>query len=97
MTLGKSFELGYNRILQDVSPHSRLFILRYVSSRKRKEVFYASPKTTISVDSGRRILLSVQLLAFMKLSAQCPHEEDGKTGKTSGCPQTDHGQRVESR
>ena len=34
MLLGKSFELGYNRILQDVSPHSRLFILRYASSRK---------------------------------------------------------------
>ena len=34
MLLGKSFELGYNRILQDVSSRSRLFILRYASSRK---------------------------------------------------------------
>lgn len=49
--------------------------------------------------TGRLLLLGKDLpfLAFMKLSAQCPHEEDGKTGKTSGCPQTDHGQRVESR
>ena len=58
MLLGKSFELGYNRILQDVSPHSRLFILRYASSRKRKEVFYASPKTTISADPRRGTLLA---------------------------------------
>lgn len=36
MTLGKSFELGYNRILQDVSPHSRLFIfkIRIISKTK---------------------------------------------------------------